>query len=104
MRLHLLQLKTIRVLGGSKGNTEFEYLKVHVATEYQIKGDGTVTSIQSADGLEKGEFREPGFLGGVRPQYSGYVRARTHLISPEVTDFLEVQSLQSIRTLSLIHI
>ncbi|MBB00472.1 MAG: hypothetical protein CMN34_06035 [Saprospirales bacterium] len=88
-------------VGGSKGNTEFEYLKVHVATEYQIKGDGTVTSIQSADGLEKGEFREPGFLGGVRPQYSGYVRARTHLISPEVTDFLEVQSLQSIRTSGL---
>jgi len=88
-------------VGGSKGNTEFEYLKVHVATEYQIKGDGTVTSIQSADGLEKGEFREPGFLGGVRPQYSGYVRARTHLISPEVTDYLEVQSLKAIRTSGL---
>ena len=88
-------------VGGSKGNTEFEYLKVHVATEYQIKGDGTVTSIQSPDGLERGEFREPGFLGGVRPQYSGYVRARTHLISPEVTDYLEVQSLQAIRTSGL---
>ena len=88
-------------VGGNKGNTEFEYLKVHVATEYQIKGDGTVTSIQSPDGLERGEFREPGFLGGVRPQYSGYVRARTHLISPEVTDFLEVQSLQAIRTSGL---
>lgn len=88
-------------VGGNKGNTGFEYLKVHVATEYQIKGDGTVTSIQSADGLERGEFREPGFLGGVRPQYSGYVRARTHLISPEVTDFLEVQSLKSIRTSGL---
>ena len=88
-------------VGGNKGNTEFEYLKVHVATEYQIKGDGTVTSIQSPDGLERGEFREPGFLGGVRPQYSGYVRARTHLISPEVTDFLEVQSLKAIRTSGL---
>ena len=88
-------------VGGSKGNTEFEYLKVHAATEYQIKGDGTVTSIQSQDGLEKGEFREPGFLGGVRPQYAGYVRARTHLISPEVTDYLEVQSFQSIRSSGL---
>jgi hypothetical protein len=88
-------------VGGNKGNTEFEYLKVHVATEYQIRNDGTVTSIQSADGLERGEFREPGFLGGVRPQYSGYVRARTHLISPEVSDFLQVQSLRAIRTSGL---
>ena len=84
-------------VGGQKPESDFEHLKVHVATSYQLRNDGTVTQIQGKDGLKPSDFREPGFLGGVRPQYAGYVRARTHLISPEVSNSSEVESLETLR-------
>ena len=71
---------------GGAGSTSFEYLTVHIATEYQLKDDGTVTRPEGRDGVKVGELREPGFLGAIRPQYAGYMRTRIHNVNPYIQD------------------
>jgi hypothetical protein len=53
---------------GQKWRIRFEWLpgtselKVNVATKYQLRDDGTVTSSQARDGTNRAVFREPGEL------------------------------------------
>lgn len=62
----------------------FEYLQVHAGTQYQIKSNGDVTSPQGVDVTKPAIIREPGFMGAIRPQYTGYVRTNVHVINPFV--------------------
>jgi len=66
-------------------SNSFEYLQVHVATEFQLKGDGTVAKPEGKDGLSAvTTMREPGHLGGLRPQYKGYLETAVHKVNPFV--------------------
>lgn len=62
----------------------FEYLNVHVATEFQLNSDGNIAQVEGRDGIRSGNLREPGFLGGIRTQFNGYQESVTHLINPFV--------------------
>lgn len=63
--------------------TDFEYLKVHVATEYQLLSNGDVTQTATSNDItQKTTQREPGFLGGLRQQYQGYLGATIHKNNP----------------------
>lgn len=64
---------------------QFEYLQFHVATQYQLLSNGEVTKPQGRDVRKPAVDREPGYLGALRPQYTGYVRSNTHTISPFVS-------------------
>lgn len=61
---------------------QFEYLQLHIATKYQLLSNGDVTETQGVDVTKPARIREPGFLGALRPQYSGYVQSNVHLINP----------------------
>lgn len=61
---------------------QFEYLQLHIATKYQLLSNGDVTETQGIDVTKPARIREPGFLGALRPQYSGYVQSNVHLINP----------------------
>ena len=64
------------------GNT-FEYLTVHIATPYQLLSNGDVTDTSlSNDIMQKAITREPGFLGGLRRQYQGYLGTTIHKNNP----------------------
>ena len=63
---------------------QFEYLQLHIATKYQLLSNGDVTETQGVDVTKPAKIREPGFLGALRPQYSGYVQSNVHLINPYV--------------------
>ena len=64
---------------------QFEYLQFHIATQYQLLSNGEVTKPQGRDVRKPAVDREPGYLGALRPQYTGYVRSNTHTISPFVS-------------------
>jgi hypothetical protein len=74
-----LQVKTD--LDASSG---FEYLRVHIATEHQLKENGKVALPQGRDGIKQGVLREPGHLGALRPQFKGYSESAAHLVQPYV--------------------
>lgn len=74
---------------------EFEYLNVHIATEFQLKSDGEISDVEKRDGTTLGTLREPGFLGSLRPQFNGYLETLTHLVSPFVNRQELTQSLIS---------
>ena len=61
-------------------SSAFEYLRVHIATEHQLKGNGKVALPQGRDGVKQGVLREPGHLGALRPQYKGYKESASHLV------------------------
>lgn len=64
------------------GNS-FEYLTVHIATPYQLLSNGDVTDTSlSNDIMQKAITREPGFLGGLRRQYQGYLGTTIHKNNP----------------------
>lgn len=69
---------------GGRENTQFEFLTVHVATKYQLQGDGNISRPEGRDGIKNSVIREPGFLGTVRPQYAGYMQTRVHNVAPYV--------------------
>ena len=62
----------------------FEYLQVHVATEFQLKGNGEIALPEGKDGMRAAGLREPGHLGGIRPQYRGYLETAVHKVNPFV--------------------
>ena len=72
-----LQVKT-----DMDASSAFEYLRVHIATEHQLKGNGKVALPQGRDGVKQGVLREPGHLGALRPQYKGYKESASHLVQP----------------------
>ena len=74
----------LQVRGDTDASNSFEYFKCHVATEFQFKSDGDVSQIEGRDGVKEAKMREPGFLGALRPQFTGYLESASHLISPFV--------------------
>ena len=74
----------LQVKADSDASSAFEYLQVHIATEFQLKGDGELVQPEGRDGIKQAVMREPGMLGGLRPQYSGYIQTAAHQISPFV--------------------
>ena len=74
----------LQVRGDTDASNSFEYFKCHVATEFQLKSDGDVSQIEGRDGIKEAKMREPGFLGAMRPQFTGYLESASHLISPFV--------------------
>ena len=62
----------------------FEYLQVHIATEFQLKGNGEIARPEGKDGMKAASLREPGHLGGIRPQYRGYLETAVHKVNPFV--------------------
>jgi len=74
----------LQVRGDTDASNSFEYFKCHVATEFQLKSDGDVSQIEGRDGIKEAKMREPGFLGALRPQFTGYLESASHLISPFV--------------------
>lgn len=74
-----LQVKT-----DMDATSAFEYLRVHIATEHQLTGNGKVAQPQGRDGIKQGVLREPGHLGALRPQYKGYKESAAHLVQPYV--------------------
>lgn len=74
----------LQVRGDVDASNSFEYFKCHVATEFQLKSDGDVSQIEGRDGIKEAKMREPGFLGAMRPQFTGYLESASHLISPYV--------------------
>jgi hypothetical protein len=72
----------LQVRGDVDASNSFEYFKCHVATEFQLKSDGDVSQIEGRDGVKEAKMREPGFLGAMRPQFTGYLESASHLISP----------------------
>jgi len=74
----------LQVRGDVDASNSFEYFKCHVATEFQLKSDGDVSQIEGRDGIKEAKMREPGFLGALRPQFTGYLESASHLISPFV--------------------
>jgi len=75
--------------------TGYEYLSVHVATKFQLQSDGDISEIQGRDGIRKGDMREPGFLGALRPQFNGYLETITHLVNPYVNRLELEDNIQS---------
>ena len=74
----------LQVKSDSDASSAFEYLQVHIATEFQLKGDGELVQPEGRDGIKQAVMREPGHLGALRPQYSGYIQTAAHQISPFV--------------------
>lgn len=74
----------LQVKSDSDASSAFEYLQVHVATEFQLKSDGELVQTEGRDGIKPAQLREPGYLGGLRPQYSGYLQTAIHKINPFV--------------------
>ena len=69
--------------GQTAKGSQFEYLTVHAATEYQLLSNGDVTEVAAnSDITQKITKREPGFMGGMRPQYQGYLGATVHKNNP----------------------
>ena len=72
----------LQVRPDQDASNSFEYLQVHAATEFQLKGDGTVSKPEGRDGLKLPTMREPGHMGSLRAQYKGYQESAVHKISP----------------------
>jgi hypothetical protein len=67
-------------------SNHFDYLQVNIATQYQLKSDGTVTNITkyTSDIPKSRLVRPSGYLGEIKPQFSMYSKAQAHLINPSV--------------------
>ena len=74
----------LQIKSDDDASSGFEYLQVHVATEFQLKSDGELVRPEGRDGIKPAILREPGHLGGLRPQYSGYLQTAIHKINPFV--------------------
>jgi hypothetical protein len=74
----------LQIKSDDDASSVFEYLQVHVATEFQLKSDGELVKPEGRDGIKPAILREPGHLGGLRPQYSGYLQTAIHKINPFV--------------------
>jgi len=74
----------LQVKADDDASSVFEYLQVHVATEFQLKSDGELVQPEGRDGIKPAILREPGHLGGLRPQYNGYLQTAIHKINPFV--------------------
>jgi hypothetical protein len=68
-----------------RSNT-FSYLQVNIATQYQLKSDGSVTGITrtESDRPVNRIVRPSGYLAEIKPQYDMYSKSQGHLISPYV--------------------
>ena len=74
----------LQIKSDTDASNGFEYLKVHVATEFQLKSNGDVVQVEGVDGIKEGKLREPGHLGALRTQYNGYQESAAHLVNPFV--------------------
>ena len=72
----------LQIKSDTDASNGFEYLKVHVATEFQLKSNGDVVQVEGTDGAKEGKLREPGHLGALRTQYKGYQESAAHLVNP----------------------
>jgi hypothetical protein len=76
--------------GGSvnklKRVNNYDYIQVNVATQYQLKGDGSVTNITKyTQDVPKGRLVRPsGYLAEIKPQYEMYSKHQAHVIQPAV--------------------
>lgn len=75
---------SLQVKNDMDASSGFEYLRVHIATEHQLKENGKVALPQGRDGVKQGVLREPGHLGALRTQFKGYRESAAHLVSPYV--------------------